>query len=314
MILTLWCSSYFSLNPNKISKVSSLDGSFTFTGWNLLSNAESFSIYFLYSSIVVAPIHWISPRANDGFNILEASIAPSAPPAPIIVWISSINTMIFLFFIISSIVLFNRSSNSPLYFAPAIIDVKSNATTLFSRSTSGISPLTIFCARPSTTAVFPTPGSPIKHGLFFILLHNISNNLWFSFSLPITGSNIPSRANSVRSLPYLSSIGVFSFLLLSASLSIFLSSYFPDKNNTRSSLIPTKFNCNIFKMVYAIPSSWFIIANKICSGETYLWFSFLASITPSSRSLFTLGVLEIYSNLISPNPIYFWIILFTLSK
>ncbi|ETJ15386.1 Negative regulator of genetic competence ClpC/mecB, partial [human gut metagenome] len=38
------------------------------------------------------------------------------------------------------------------------------------------------------TAVLPTPGSPIRHGLFFILLHNISNTLWFSISLPITGS------------------------------------------------------------------------------------------------------------------------------
>ena len=42
-------------------------------------------MYFLYSSIVVAPMHCISPLAKAGFNILDASIAPSAAPAPIIV-------------------------------------------------------------------------------------------------------------------------------------------------------------------------------------------------------------------------------------
>ena len=31
----------------------------------------------------------------------------------------------------------------------------------------------IFSAKPSTTAVLPTPGSPIKQGLFFILLDRI---------------------------------------------------------------------------------------------------------------------------------------------
>jgi hypothetical protein len=31
---------------------------------------------------VVAPMHCNSPRANAGFKILDASIAPSAPPAP----------------------------------------------------------------------------------------------------------------------------------------------------------------------------------------------------------------------------------------
>jgi hypothetical protein len=33
---------------------------------------------------------------------------------------------------------------------------------------SGTSLSTIRCARPSTTAVFPTPGSPIRQGLFFV--------------------------------------------------------------------------------------------------------------------------------------------------
>ena len=49
-------------------------------------------------------------------------------------------------------------------------------------------PFEIFSASPSTTAVFPTPGSPIRHGLFFNLLDNISIILFISFFLPITGS------------------------------------------------------------------------------------------------------------------------------
>ena len=38
---------------------------------------------------------------------------------------------------------------------------------------SGTSPPASNVAKPSTTAVFPTPGSPIKHGLFFVLRHKI---------------------------------------------------------------------------------------------------------------------------------------------
>ena len=50
----------------------------------------------LNSAFVVAPIHFIFPLASAGFSMLEASIAPSAPPAPTIVCISSINNIRFL--------------------------------------------------------------------------------------------------------------------------------------------------------------------------------------------------------------------------
>ena len=63
--------------------VSSIEGSFTSTGWNLRAKAESFSIS-RYSLIVVAPTNWSSPRAKAGLIILPASIPPSAFPAPTI--------------------------------------------------------------------------------------------------------------------------------------------------------------------------------------------------------------------------------------
>ena len=84
VILTPWNDSNLSFNPLRIEIVSSTVGSVTNTFWNLLSNAASFSIYILYSFNVVAPIQCSSPRASIGFNILEASKAPSDFPAPTI--------------------------------------------------------------------------------------------------------------------------------------------------------------------------------------------------------------------------------------
>jgi hypothetical protein len=60
-----------------------------FDGWltnvNLLKAGvrvpASFSMYFLYSFSVVAPTQRSSPRASAGFNMFDASMAPSAAPA-----------------------------------------------------------------------------------------------------------------------------------------------------------------------------------------------------------------------------------------
>ena len=61
---------------------------------------------------------------------------------------------------------FKRSSNSPRYLAPANNKAMSKTNTRLFFKVSGTSPLTIRCAKPSTIAVLPTPGSPIKTGLF----------------------------------------------------------------------------------------------------------------------------------------------------
>ncbi len=136
--------------------VSSTVGSSTMMGWKRRSSAASFSTCLRYSSRVVAPIAWSSPRASAGLRMLEASMAPSAAPAPMIVCISSIKRMTSPEVRISSITFFKRSSNSPRNLEPATKAPRSRLTTRFSRSVSGTSPSTIFCASPSAMAVLPT--------------------------------------------------------------------------------------------------------------------------------------------------------------
>ncbi len=208
-IRTRWKASYRSLSPRSTMIVSSTVGSRISTGWNRRSSAGSFSTFFRYSSIVVAPITWSSPRASAGFSMFEASIAPSAAPAPTTVWSSSMKTIIWSpFSRISSITFFRRSSNSPRYFVPAIIPARSSATRRRPARVSGTSSFTIRCAMPSTIAVLPTPGSPISTGLFFVRRDRISTVCSISSARPITGSSLPSRASSVRSRLYSSTVFV----------------------------------------------------------------------------------------------------------
>ena len=154
--------------------VSSTDGSSTSTGWKRRSSAASFSTCLRYSSIVVAPIMCSSPRASIGLSMLPASIAPSAAPAPTTLCSSSTNRRIRPSDRVTSLsTALSRSSNSPRYLAPATSAPMSRAKIVLSRRPSGTSPLTMRWANPSTIAVLPTPGSPIRTGLFFVLRDRI---------------------------------------------------------------------------------------------------------------------------------------------
>mmetsp|Transcript_9948 Transcript_9948/g.29866 ORF Transcript_9948/g.29866 Transcript_9948/m.29866 type:complete len:425 (+) Transcript_9948:2589-3863(+) len=207
---TPWCSSYLSRRPRKMEMVSMTEGSCTSTCWNRRSRAGSFSMYFRNSSRVVAPMHRSSPRPSIGFNKLPASMEPSEAPAPTTVWISSMNRMMPPSLSVTSLITaFNRSSNSPRYLAPAIRAPMSSAQMVLFWSASGTSLSTIRCAKPSTTAVFPTPGSPIRQGLFLVRLLRIWIARLISSSLPMTGSSLPSRAATVRSRPYLANTSYF---------------------------------------------------------------------------------------------------------
>ena len=67
-------------------------------------------------------------------------------------------------------------------------------------------------ARPSTTAVLPTPGSPISTGLFFVRRERICMTRSISFWRPTTGSSLPSVASLVRLRPnWSSSFEFFAF-------------------------------------------------------------------------------------------------------
>ncbi len=136
-----------------------------------------------------------SPRASAGLRMLAASMAPSPPPAPTSVCISSIKrTRRPLDSTTSFTTALRRSSNSPLYFAPATKAPISRLKICFSFRFSGTSPFIIRCAIPSAMAVFPTPGSPMSTGLFLVLRESICRTLRISSSLPITGSSLPSSA------------------------------------------------------------------------------------------------------------------------
>ena len=182
--------------------MSETDGSPTKTGWKRRSSAASFSMCLRYSSSVVAPTQRSSPRASIGLSMFAASTAPSAAPAPTIVCSSSMKTMISpAAFAISSSTALSRSSNSPRYFEPASSPPMSSAQTRLPLSDSGTSPATIRCASPSTIAVLPTPGSPIRTGLFFVRRESTWITRRISSSRPMTGSSFPLSAASVRSRP-----------------------------------------------------------------------------------------------------------------
>ena len=110
---TRWCASYRSRRPFRIWMDCSTDGSPSSIGRNRRASAPSFSKYRRYSDSVVAPMSHSSPRASIGLRIDAASIAPSAPPAPTNVWISSMNRMMSPRVRISLSTFFRRSSKSP---------------------------------------------------------------------------------------------------------------------------------------------------------------------------------------------------------
>ena len=183
-------------------------GSSTYTGWKRRSRAASFSMYLRYSLRVVAPMHWISPRASAGLRMLAASIAPSAAPAPTRVWSSSMKRTTSRDWRISSRIFLSRSSNSPRYLVPATSPPMSRVSTRLPISDSGMLPSTMAWASPSAMAVLPTPGSPIRAGLFFVLRERIWTTRSISMARPMTGSSWFFWASSVRSRQNWSSSGV----------------------------------------------------------------------------------------------------------
>ncbi len=137
---------------------------------------------------------------------MAASMAPSAAPAPTMVCSSSMNRIIFPPTTSSSTALI-RSSKSPRYFAPASMAVRSTDTMCFPCSASGTRPCWNNRASPSTMAVFPTPASPTRQGLFLLRRARIRIRRSTSFSLPMRGSRTAPSPGSVSTLPYFNKVG-----------------------------------------------------------------------------------------------------------
>ena len=191
--------------------------------------------------------------------MFEASIDPSAAPAPTSVCNSSIKSITLSDWTISFITSFSLSSNWPLYFVPAISAPRSRLTILFSKRFSGISSAIIRWASPSIIAVLPTPDSPIITGLFFTLLPKIWRTLSMSFSLPITGSSLPSLASCVISLPNSSSAGVWVFFSLLPACSFRIERFIA------SCRTPRRFAPRLLSIFPAIPASSLIKPISRCS-------------------------------------------------
>ena len=144
---------------------------------------------------------------SRNYSYRHRNLAPPAwLPAPIRVWASSINRSTGSGdCCTASIMFFSRCSNSPFTPAPACSRPRSRVRTLTGFSASGTLPSAILIARPSTSAVLPTPGSPTSIGLFLRRRERMSTIWRISLSRPNTGSILPSRARAVTSRVNLSS-------------------------------------------------------------------------------------------------------------
>jgi hypothetical protein len=98
----------------------------------------------------------------------------------------------------SSMTCFMRFSNSPFTPAPACMEADVEAEDLdVLQEHRGTSLLTMRSARPSTSAVLPTPASPTMMGLFFRRRARMSIIWRISRSRPKMGSISPARARPV---------------------------------------------------------------------------------------------------------------------
>ncbi len=179
-------------------RVSRTEGSEIRIDWKRRSRAGSFSICRLYSESVVAPMQRMLPRASAGFRILAASRPPGVLPVPMMVWISSMKSMTSSFSSASRMISLRRVSNSPRKFVPATTSARSMESIRFPMSDCGTSPRSMRFESASTSAVLPTPGSPIRSGLLLCLRVSTWMRRLSSCTRPMSGMPC-SRASSAIS-------------------------------------------------------------------------------------------------------------------
>ncbi len=192
-----------------------------------------------------------------------ASMEPSALPAPTMLCSSSINRMMLRSFFTSLTTSFIRSSNSPRYLVPATRLPRSRDSRRLPIRVSGTWPSMIRWARPSATALLPTPGAPMRTGLFLVRRERICARRSVSRSRPITGSSFPCLARAVRSRLFFSRVDS-SFLAAPPSSS-------PSWREAASSFSASISQPNTVRMRTATQSSSSSIACHSVSVPTGTW-------------------------------------------
>ncbi len=175
-------------------------GSSTFTAWKRRVSAGSFSMCFLYSAQVVAPIVRNVPRASAGLSRFAASPVPAGPPAPTSVWTSSMNSTIGLGDdCTSSMIWRRRCSNSPFMLAPAWSRPMSSARSVTPCSGGGTSPLTMRRARPFDDGGFPDARFTGQNRIVLATAHEDVDDLTDLFVASDDGVDLAALACAVRS-------------------------------------------------------------------------------------------------------------------
>ena len=169
------------------------------------ASAGSRAMYFSYSASVVAPTQGSSPRASAPLSSLTRSSGPPSPPT--MAWISSRKSSTDP----SALATSSRSRRRRSASAPRTPVPDTREPAEISSSTRalrpGSSPAAMRSARPSASAVLPTPGGPTKSGLLERRRQSTSSRCSSSRSRPITGSMRPLAASAVRLRPIEASKG-----------------------------------------------------------------------------------------------------------
>jgi len=147
---------------------------------------------------------WCAARRapSIGLSMLTRSMDPSAAPAPTTVWSSSMKSTTWP----SASVTSSAPPSAALRTSPRLLSRLRRARHVqsddgFVLQAFGDVAADDALARPSTMAVLPTRGSPIRTGLFFVRRERTWMTRRISSSRPMTGSSLPARASAVRSRP-----------------------------------------------------------------------------------------------------------------
>ena len=189
---TLWCFSSVATRPRIISMAVGFVGSSTLTTWKRRARAASFSKYFLYSAQVVAAMVRSSPRARAGLSRLAASPWPGLPAGADhgVGLVDEQDDRLR-----RGLDLVDHRLEAVLELAldagPGLQQAQVERADGDVAQRGGTSPAAMRRAKPSTTAVLPTPASPVRIGLFCRRRVRMSMIWRISASRPSTGSISP---------------------------------------------------------------------------------------------------------------------------